>query len=214
MQKFLEKINGDNERGQKNKPFAEVESRINMGEDLLTPPSNLPVPIDTGECNHLQGLEIPSASLLTTKDRTINISELKNAIIFVYPMTGRPDRVLPENWDTIPGARGCTPQACSFRDNLKELKQLGMEVFGLSVQSSEYQKEAVSRLHLNYELISDEKFVLQQGLGLPVFEADGKKLLKRVTLIIKNGVIIKYFFPVFPTDKNIFEVLAFLKESL
>ena len=128
-------------------------------------------------------------------------------------MTGQPDKPLPDNWDNIPGARGCTPQSCSFRDNFQELKKLNISnIFGLSSQTSEYQKEMTQRLKLPYEVLSDEKLEFTKQLNLPTFEVGEMKLIKRITLILDNNKIIKYFYPVFPPDKNVDDVIAYLKK--
>ena len=128
-------------------------------------------------------------------------------------MTGNPRESLSNGWDQIPGARGCTPQACSFRDHHKELQELYTQVFGVSTQSSEYQKEAVERLHLPFELLSDSKLTLSNSLNLPLFEVDSMSLNKRVTIIIQDGTIEKVFYPVFPPDKNIDEVIEYLSSN-
>ena len=130
---------------------------------------------------------------------------------YIYPMTGQPDKPLPDNWDNIPGARGCTPQSCSFRDNFNEFKKLNVDnIFGLSTQNTEYQKEMVKRLNLPYQVLSDEKLEFTNQLKLPTFEVENMKLIKRITLILSNNKIIKYFYPVFPPDKNVNDVIKFL----
>lgn len=133
-------------------------------------------------------------------------------IFFCYPRTGAPGETVPDNWNAIPGARGCTPQACSFRDAADELLELGVSyIFGVSTQNTEYQREAKERLHLPYQLLSDEALELQEGLGLPTFEWEGKKVLKRVTLAVVDGKIEKVWYPVFPPDKSADQVLQWLK---
>jgi peroxiredoxin len=131
-------------------------------------------------------------------------------VIYCYPMTGRPDIPLPNGWDAIPGARGCTPQSCNFRDNFEYFKQLKIKVFGLSTQSSKYQQEAASRLHLPYPLLSDEKLEFARTLNLPTFQIENQRLIKRLTLIAFNGIIKQCFYPVFPPDKNAQSVLDWL----
>jgi peroxiredoxin len=128
-------------------------------------------------------------------------------------MTGRPDRDPPQGWDEIPGARGCTPQSCSFRDHHAELRDLDARVFGLSTQDTEYQKEAAGRLHLPFQLLSDEKLAFAEALSLPAFEAEGMIVLKRLTLVIEDGRIEKVFYPVFPPSRNAEEVLAWLRQQ-
>ena len=177
-------------------------------------PDDLPVPIDDGACDHLTGMKIPDLSLTSTKGGEINLSSLcRLTVIYIYPMTGQPDTPLPEGWDQIPGARGCTPQSCSFRDHHEELKQLGAEVYGLSTQSTANQQEAVERLHLPFALLSDEGLKLVDKLSLPVMQVKGKTLTKRTTLVCDNGVIKKVFYPVFPPDQNANEVINYLKHK-
>jgi peroxiredoxin len=175
-------------------------------------PEDLPIPLDDGACNHLIGKAIPIITLRTSNNKLINLNEIKgNLVIYCYPMTGRPDKSLPDGWEQIPGARGCTPQSCSFRDHYGELQKLNTQVFGLSTQSSEYQKEAKARLHLPFELLSDSELRFTNALKLPLLLVDNMTLIKRVTLIFKNGKIEKYFYPVFPPDKNIDEVIKWLE---
>jgi peroxiredoxin len=132
----------------------------------------------------------------------------------MYPRTGRPDRELPTGWNAIPGARGCTPQSCAFRDHHEELKRSGAaQVFGVSTQDTAYQREAAERLHLPFELLSDEKLEFARALKLPIFEVAGMTLIKRLTLIARAGVIEKVFYPVFPPDKNADDVLDWIARS-
>lgn len=175
-------------------------------------PKDLPVPQDDGACNHLTGLKLPALALASTCGRRVGLSVLAGTtIVYIYPRTGRPDQEVPTGWNAIPGARGCTPQSCAFRDHYQELKALGVsELFGLSTQSTAYQQEAVGRLHLPFELLSDEKLEFAQALRLPMFEVDGMKLIKRITLIARDGKIVKVFYPVFPSDRNAEEVIAWL----
>ena len=175
-------------------------------------PENLPVPEDDGACNHLIGLRLPSTQLQATDGRLIDFSTFRSVVIYCYPMTGRPEVRLPDGWDEIPGARGCTPQSCSFRDHYSELQALGTEVFGISTQTKGYQQEVKRRLHLPFELVSDEGFNFIKSLSLPTFQVEGTTLLKRVTLVACDGVITKVFYPVFPPDKNADQVIEFLTE--
>jgi peroxiredoxin len=185
-----------------------------MSTDFFQLPKNLPVPIDDGAAAHLVGLKLPNVSLVSTNATNINIRELTGRwVIFVYPMTGRPGVPLPDGWDGIPGARGCTPQSCGFRDHYAELKSLPTGVFGLSAQRSEYQREARDRLHLPFELLSDSGLQLKDTLRLPTFTVAGMELYKRLTLITRDGHIEKVFYPVFPTDQNANEVLTWLREK-
>ncbi len=176
-------------------------------------PPNLPIPDDDGACNHLLGLSIPDLSLYATGGELIDLSSVKGRlVIYCYPMTGPAETPLPDGWDAIPGARGCTPQACSFRDHYQELKLLNTQVYGMSTQSSADQRESKDRLHLPFELLSDENLTFTKALNLPLHSVDKMKFLKRITLIFEDGIIIKYFYPVFPPDKNIDQVLQYLRE--
>ena len=177
-------------------------------------PEGIPVPTDDGAADHLPGMRLPSMPSISTSGDTVDPSALAGTtVVYCYPMTGRPDRDLPQGWDEIPGARGCTPQSCSFRDHHAELRDLGARVFGLSTQDTKYQQEAAERLYLPFELLSDEGLAFAKTLGLPTFEADGMILLKRLTLIIEDGWIGKVFYPVFPPGKNAEEVLAWLRQQ-
>jgi peroxiredoxin len=170
-----------------------------------TVPDDLPVPVDNGECDHLTGCSFPSLDLPTTSGNAVNLVIHPNdlTIIFCYPRTAAPNETVPDEWNAIPGARGCTPQACSFRDLLSELKAHGVKsLYGFSTQSTEYQQEVKERLHLPYDLISDESLALVRGLNLPTMEWKGDKLVKRITLAVSEGKIIHIWYPVFPTDKS------------
>jgi peroxiredoxin len=181
-------------------------------DDLYTLPPDLPVPIDDGACDHLPGLQLPSVPLLSTRRDYVNLANLRGrVVVYCYPRTGRPGEEPPRGWDQIPGARGCTPQSCAFRDHYREFQMLGVEVFGLSTQTTEYQCEAVSRLRLPFPLLSDAKLTFAAALRLPTFEVEGMTLLKRLTLIITDGRIEKVFYPVFPPDKNAAEVIRWLQ---
>ncbi|WP_367868157.1 peroxiredoxin [Pedobacter sp. WC2423] len=175
-------------------------------------PSGLPVPEDDGACDHLSGLTIPDLALRGTHGEIVELSAIQGRlVIYCYPMTGPAEVPLPEGWDAIPGARGCTPQACSFRDHYQELKQLNTQVYGMSTQSTADQLESKERLHLPFDLLSDENLAFTKALNLPLHVVNELSYLKRVTLIFEDGVIIKYFYPVFPPDKNAEEVLAYLR---
>jgi peroxiredoxin len=174
----------------------------------LDMPDNLPIPQDDGAADHLVGTKIASVMLKATDGSQVDLSKLSGtSVVFIYPMTGVPGVALPDGWDDIPGARGCTPQACSYRDNYSELKKHVDNLFGLSVQSSEYQKELKDRVELPYEILSDSDFKFANSLKLPTFEANSMKLLKRLTMIIKDGVIINKHYPVFPSNKDVNWVL-------
>jgi peroxiredoxin len=177
-------------------------------------PDNLPAPADDGAASHLTGLRLPSLQLAATDGSNIDLSALKGrTVVYIYPRTGRPGVEPPDGWDAIPGARGCTPQSCSFRDHFAELRALGVvHLFGLSVQDTDYQREAGERLHLPFSLLSDARLALASDLQLPTFRIGDMTLLKRMVLIIEDGKIAKYFYPVFPPDKSADEVVAWLRE--
>jgi len=157
---------------------------------------------------------MPGVVLPSTDGTTVDLSQLKGRwVIYVYPMTGRPGVPLPEGWDVIPGARGCTPQSSGFRDHYAELKALNAGVFGLSAQTTEYQREARERMQLPFHLLSDNLLRLKQDLRLPTFVAAGMELFKRLTLVIDEGKIQKVFYPVFPPDRNAQEVLQWLRAN-
>jgi len=181
-------------------------------DNLHELPKDLPVPQDDGACSHLTGMRLPRLTLASTAGRSVDLSALKGTtVVYVYPRTGRPDQESPAGWNQIPGARGCTPQSCAFRDHFEELTRAGAaHVYGLSTQDTTYQREAVERLHLPFELLSDEKLEFVKALRLPTFEVDGMTLIKRLTLIARDGVIEKVFYPVFPPDRNAGDVVAWL----
>lgn len=184
-----------------------------MASDTLDRlPPDLPAPQDDGATDHLAGMRLPSVPLPATDGRTIDLAGLPGTVVvYAYPRTGRPEVGVPAGWNEIPGARGCTPQSCAFRDHHAELEALGANVFGLSTQDTAYQREAVERLHLPFPLLSDEGLAFARGLRLPTFTFDGMTLLRRVTLIVRNGTIVKVFYPVFPPDRNAEEVIAWLQ---
>lgn len=183
-----------------------------MAEDLYKVPEGIPAPTDDGAADHLPGASLPSLPLASTAGDAVDLSVLSGlTVVYCYPMTGRPDTDLPERWDEIPGARGCTPQSCAFRDHHAEIKALGARVFGLSTQSTAYQREAALRLHLPYELLSDEGLDFARTLGLPTFEVEGKQLLKRLTFVSESGKIKKVFYPVFPPGENAERVVEWLE---
>jgi peroxiredoxin len=180
--------------------------------DLYNIPDDLPVPVDDGACRHLAGMQVPGITLVSTASRRVNMAEAarERTVVYCYPRTGKPGAAIPKGWDQIPGARGCTPETCSFRDHYKQLRELKTQVFGLSTQTTEYQQEVVERLHLPFAVLSDADFAFTNALRLPTFEFEGVRLLKRLTLILSNGKIEKVFYPVFPPDKHAEEVAAWL----
>jgi len=183
-----------------------------MHDPTVLPPG-IPVPQDDGATRHLVGLGLPSVPLATTAGRAVDLANLPGrTVVYVYPRTGVPGQPLPDGWDAIPGARGCTPQSCSFRDHFAELKALGVaNVFGLSTQDTEYQREAVARLHLPFPVLSDAEMRLTRALKLPTFVVAGMTLLKRMVWVIDDGIVNKVFYPVFPPDKSAEEVVAWLR---
>jgi peroxiredoxin len=172
--------------------------------------SALPVPTDDGAARHLAGLRLPSLALAATDGRVIDLSQLAGrSVVYAYPRTGRPGVDNPEGWDLIPGARGCTPQTCAFRDHFAELSRLGVaHVFGLSTQDTAYQTEAAQRLHLPFAILSDAELRLTRAIGLPTFETSGMVLHRRLTMVIDDGRITHVFYPVFPPDRNAADVVA------
>ncbi len=183
-----------------------------MVKDPLQLPDDLPVPEDDGAADHLAGTALPAITLRATDGADVRLDELKGrTVVFAYPRTGRPGEPSlggDEAWDAIPGARGCTPQACSFRDEYARFAEADTRVLGLSTQDTAYQQEAVERLHLPYPLLSDERLELTSALGLPTFEVDGITLLKRLTLIVGDGVIESVIYPVFPPNRSAEQALA------
>lgn len=177
-------------------------------KDLYTLPKNLPIPTDDGACDHLVGSRIPAISLLATSGEVINLDTLSGAVvIYFYPMIGRPESRPLDGWNEIPGARGCTPQSCAFRDNYVELMHFADNIFGASSQSLEEQKEAKARLDLPYELINDSDYILTEAMRLPTFNYKNSRLIKRLTVISINSIIQKVFYPVFPPNQNAEDVL-------
>ena len=176
-------------------------------------PADLPVPIDDGAARHLTGAILPDIILPATAGPAVTLSKLKGlTVLYVYPRTGVPGVDAPPGWDDIPGARGCTPQSCGFRDHFAELKALGVtQVYGLSSQDTAYQREAAVRLHLPFALLSDAGLKLKSAIGLPTFFTSGMTLYKRMALVFEDKKIVQVFYPVFPPDKNAEEVMAWLR---
>jgi peroxiredoxin len=178
-------------------------------------PPDIPVPQNDGAALHLAGTKLPDVTLPATSGPAVNLSKLKGrTVLYIYPRTGVPGVDTPPGWDQIPGARGCTPQSCGFRDHFAELKALGVaQVYGLSTQDTGYQREAAERLHLPFAILSDADLNFALKLHLPMFMTSGMTLLKRMALVIDEGVIVKVFYPVFPPDKNAEEVIAWLRSQ-
>ena len=192
------------------------ENRVKMTNPIETPDwSTIPAPVDDGATRHLVGMSIASVPLAATDGTVVDLSVLPGrVVVYAYPRTGRPGVESPVGWDMIPGARGCTPQSCSFRDHFAELKALGVnKLFGLSTQDTAYQSEAAARLHLPFSLLSDESLRFASAMRLPIFEVEGMKLLKRLTLILKDGSVEHVFYPVFPPDRATDDVLAWLRAN-
>jgi peroxiredoxin len=182
--------------------------------NLLELPPDLPVPQDDGAADHLVGTALTHISLPSSTGKAVALDELGpgRTILFVYPMTGQPGAALPEGWDAIPGARGCTSEACDFADQHAQLLGAGASgVFGISARDIDYQREAAERLRLPYALLSDVELQLAQHPGLPTFEAGGLRLFKRLTLIARDGVVEHVFYPVFPPNEHAEQVLAWLR---
>ena len=178
-------------------------------------PENLSEPKEDGACDHLLNLTIPDISLPTQNGNLLKINRFDTfkLIIFCYPMTGRPDRPLPENWDFIPGARGCTSQNCSIRDNYDNLVKINALPIGVSTQSVFDIKEMTMRLHIPYDIVSDQELIFTSKINLPIFSIKEKKFLKRVTLIVENSIIKKIFYPIFSPNTHIYDVLNWLNKN-
>jgi len=185
-------------------------------DNLYALPPDLPVPVDDGAADHLPGAAVPRILLPSTAGRAVDLGDPGRplTVVYVYPHTGRPDRDPAggmAEWNAIPGARGCTPQTCSYRDHHREIRDLGAEVFGLSTQTTEYQQEMVERLHVPFEVLSDADFAFASALRLPTFAFAGTTFLKRLTLFLEKGRILDRFYPVFPPDQDAERVLAWLR---
>ncbi len=180
--------------------------------DFNTLPSDLPRPTDDGGCDHLPGMALPRLTLPSSSGRAVDLAHLKEGrtVLYCYPMTGVPGSSMPDGWDLVPGARGCTPQACTFRDHTSEIENFSATVFGLSTQTQDYQREMATRLHLPFEVLSDAELRFATGLRLPTFEIDGMRLIKRLTLIVRDGRIEHVFYPVFPPDESASQVVRWL----
>ncbi|MHC5541332.1 peroxiredoxin [Singulisphaera rosea] len=190
-----------------------------MDHDHQTLPADLPNPIDDGAASHLEGARLPNLALPSTSGGTLNLGDLDDAVIFAYPRTGMPDRAPGDDWNAIPGARGCTAQGCAFRDLRREFEAVGVRVIGLSTQSTEYQREFAERTHFPFPILSDADLTLARTLRLPTFDFDvasiggggPNTLLKRMTWFVEQGTIRKLWYPVFPPDKNADDVLDWLR---
>ena len=184
-------------------------------KDYASTPENLPVPQDDGAAHHLQGSHLPALALASTQGGRVDVSALDGyAVIYCYPMTGVPGVALPEGWDQIPGARGCTPQNMAYRDHYEQLQELGVQVFGLSTQATAYQQEMAERLHLPFAVLSDEDMVFTKAMRLPTFQTSGMHLLKRLSLITKDAVVVAVKYPIFPSNSDAEWALNWLKQAV
>ena len=176
--------------------------------------STIPAPLDDGATRHLAGARMAAVTLQATNGSMADLSAIPGRIVlYAYPRTGRPGVENPDGWDFIPGARGCTPQSCSFRDHFAELKALGIDhVFGLSTQDPDYQREAAERMHLPFAILSDEHLSLARAMNLPTFETSGMTLFKRFILVINDAAVEHVFYPVFPPDRSAGEVIEWLSQ--
>jgi peroxiredoxin len=185
-----------------------------MSTDFGSLPADLPVPVDDGAANHLPGSDVPAVALPSTLGGELDLAAAarERLVVYVYPATGTPGQPSPDGWDDIPGARGCTPQSCAFRDAREELTRHGAALIGISAQTPEEQAEFAQREHIPYPLLSDAGLALADRMGLPTFEAGGQRLYKRLTFVAEEARIVKVFYPVFPPDRNADEVLAWFAE--
>lgn len=184
-----------------------------MSGQYATLPAGLPVPVDDGMAAHLPGMRLPNLVLNSTNGSQVDLATIQGRLVmYIYPLSGRPGVPLPDGWDDIPGARGCTPQACDFSNHHQQLQSLGAQVFGVSSQTTDYQAELHQRLHLPFDLLSDNGFGLKQALNLPVFEVHGMQLYKRLTMIAEAGVIKKVFYPVFPPNQHAAQVTDWITD--
>jgi len=202
-------------------PPSNQQGRAGRDDATMLPPG-LPVPQDDGAASHLTGLRVPHLRLPATSGQEVDLAEASRGarvVVYCYPLTSAPGIALPPDWDIIPGARGCTPEACSFRDHYQELRALGADVFGLSTQTTSYQREMATRLSLPFAVLSDARLELTRRLRLPTFELDEavagqpRTLLKRLTLVLHDGAVEKVFYPVFPPDRHAEEVMAWLQQN-
>lgn len=183
-----------------------------LDKNLSELPAGLPIPVDDGAANHLPGMQMPDIALPATMGGAVELSKREGrTVVFIYPRTGVPGAPsLADDWEMIPGARGCTPQSCSFRDQYAELKDAGAEVFGLSTQDTAFQREAVARLHLPFSLLSDAELRFTRALNLPTLIVSGITLLKRMGLVLRDGKIEHVFYPVFPPNEHADKTLRWL----
>jgi len=213
-QNYVCKIGGGSLRFVKSPQLKRYAQKSSIMKDLSELPDNLPIPVDDGACSHLQGTQIPSIALKSTSDKNINVGTIKGVVVmFFYPMNGRPDAPPMIGWNDIPGARGCTPQSNSYKGNILKLEKLELKVFGISSQPLLDQKEAKFRLDLPFDLLNDSDFTLTKAMQLPTFKYQESTYIKRLTIIAENGIIKKTFYPVFPPNENVLDVLNWAKHN-
>lgn len=187
---------------------------MTRSDDIYALPAGLPVPVDDGAASHLPGVRLPSLPLPATDGSVVDLARLAGrTVVYCYPRTGHPDQEPPAGWNDIPGARGCTPQACAFRDHHAEVAALGAQLFGMSTQPPEEQREAAARLHLPFALLSDRELRFARAIGLPTFEVASMTLLKRLTMVVCDGSIEHVMYPVFPPDYNAHDVIEWLRDA-
>jgi peroxiredoxin len=186
-----------------------------MSGDYRSLPDDLPVPVDDGGADHLSGLDVPAVELTSTSGGSVDLSApaQERLVVYIYPRTGTPGEPSPPGWDEIPGARGCTPQSCAFRDSLAEFSALGASVIGISAQTAAEQAAFAQREHIPFPLLSDSGLALGEALRLPIFEVDGMTLYRRLTFVAEAGHIAKVFYPVFPPDRNAAQALDWLRSQ-
>jgi peroxiredoxin len=184
-----------------------------MSTDYTSLPDNLPAPVDDGAADHLPGSDMPAVALPSTLGGELDLAQAarERLVVYVYPRTGVPGQPLLDGWDDIPGARGCTPQSCAFRDARADFARYGATLVGISAQTPQEQAEFAEREHIPYPLLSDRELALADAMGLPTFETSGLRLYKRLTFVAEQGRIVKVFYPVFPPDRNAGDVLAWLE---
>ncbi len=187
---------------------------MNRQTNLSQLPADLPVPEDDGGTQHLCGMRLPAVSLAATSGELVNLATLpRRTVIYAYPMTGVPGVPLPPDWDAIPGARGCTVEALAFKDHRTEIAELGADVYGLSTQDTAYQQEMANRLHLPFAVLSDANLELAKAMRLPMMDVDGQMLLKRLTMVVSDGVVEQVFYPVFPPNAAATTVVEWLRKQ-
>ena len=181
-------------------------------DDIRRLPPDLPIPVDDGGGDHLAGMRMPPITLRSTRGRGVCLADLHGwTVVYTYPRTGEEGVAPPPGWNEIPGARGCTPQTCGFRDHHRELLALGASVFGMSTQTTDYQREMVERLQVPFEVLADAGLEMVHALRLPTFTFREMTLMKRLTMFIRDGVIEHVTYPVFPPDRSAEQAVRWLE---